>query len=168
MPPDGSAETSADPVLPPSHRVDARLTTGVTFLPRDRIGLRIARISESDIFLGSDEKPIVWIGASLDDLRDFPEAARVRAGHELHRVQLGLAPTDWRPIATVGVGVSEIRITTATAGGRVTHRVFYVARFEEAVYVLHAFQKTTRATARRHIRIARGRYRIMSRVRDDR
>jgi len=110
----------------------------------------------------------VWIGASLDDLRDFPEAVRARAGNELHRVQMGLAPTDWRPISTVGPGVREIRITTGTEGGRVAHRVLYVARFEEAVYVLHAFQKTTRATARRHIRIARGRYRIMSRVRGDR
>ena len=88
-------------------------------------------------------KPIVWIGSSLDDLRRFPEGARNEAGHQLHRVQCGLEPTDWKPMRSIGVGVSEVRIRT----GR-EHRVCFVARFAEAVYVLHAFEKKSAKTTR--------------------
>ena len=52
----------------------------------------------------------------------------------------------------VGTGVSEIRIHTGTE-----HRVFYIAKFREAVYVLHAFQKRTRKTAKKDIELARWR-----------
>ena len=57
-------------------------------------------------------------------------------------------------MTTVGSGVREIRIQAGTA-----HRVFYVARFAEAVYVLHAFEKRTRKTAKRDLEVARERYR---------
>lgn len=57
-------------------------------------------------------------------------------------------------MASVGTGVEEIRIRT----GR-EHRVFYVARFEEAVYVLHAFEKRSRKTFDREIEVARDRLR---------
>ena len=87
------------------------------------------------------EKPISWLGSSLENLRAFPEDARRSAGYQLARVQQGLEPSDWKPMATVGMGVMEIRVHT-----RLEHRVFYVAKFEEAVYVLHAFEKRTRRT----------------------
>ena len=87
--------------------------------------------------------PIVWVGSSLDDLRGFPTAARNEAGHQRHRVQCGLEPIDWKPMKSVGAGVSEVRIRT----GR-EHRVFFLARFAEAVYVLHAFEKKSGKTAR--------------------
>lgn len=40
-----------------------------------------------------------------------------------------------------------------------TYRVIYTARLADAVYVLHAFQKKTQATARRDVELARKRYR---------
>ena len=83
-----------------------------------------------------NEKPIAWLSSSLAGLRSFPATARSQAGHELYQVQHGLAPSDWRSMPSVGAGVVEIRIHT----GR-EHRVFYVAKFEEAVYVLHASEK---------------------------
>lgn len=98
------------------------------------------------------EKPVSWLGSSLEDLRAFPEDARRIAGHELGRVQQGLLPTDWRPMASVGPGVIEIRVHT-----RVEHRVFYIAKFEEAIYVLHAFQKQTRKTPQAEIVLAQKR-----------
>ena len=98
------------------------------------------------------EKPLAWLGASLDDVRVFPEEARRVAGYQLGRVQQGLLPTDWKPMTMVGPGVIEIRAHT-----RLEHRVFYVARFNEAVYVLHAFEKRTRATASSDIALARKR-----------
>ncbi|HWW92876.1 MAG TPA: type II toxin-antitoxin system RelE/ParE family toxin [Vicinamibacteria bacterium] len=100
------------------------------------------------------DKAILWIGSSLDALRAFPEEARRVAGFELRRVQQGLQPTDWKPMASVGSGVEEIRVHTGQE-----HRVFYVARFEEGVYVLHAFEKRSRKTPDREIEVARTRLR---------
>src|SRR5256885_1013103 len=94
-------------------------------------------------------KSIRWMGSSLEDLRRFPEDARRRAGQELRRVQSGSTPLDFKPMPTIGIGVAEIRIHT-----RVAHRVIYVARFEEAIYVLHAFEKRSRKTDRRHVGVA--------------
>jgi phage-related protein len=96
------------------------------------------------------DNPILWVGSSLNDLRAFPEDARRMAGFELRRVQQGLQPTDYKPMATVGPGVEEIRVHTEQE-----HRVFYVARFEEGVYVLHAFEKRSRKTPVREIEVAR-------------
>jgi phage-related protein len=99
-----------------------------------------------------DEKPLSWVGAALDDLRGFPNDARRRAGFELHQIQQGLHPTDWRPMTSVGAGVEEVRVHTGAE-----HRVFYIARFPEAVYVLHAFEKKTQQTSPRDIETARRR-----------
>ena len=98
-------------------------------------------------------KPIVWIGSTLRDLRAFPKTARSRAGYQLRRVQEGLTPTDWRQMSGLGPGVHEIRIHTGQE-----HRVVYVAKFKEAIYVLHAFEKKVQRTARRDLEIVRKRY----------
>lgn len=97
-------------------------------------------------------KPLGWLGPALDDLRAFPEDARARAGFELYRLQQGLEPADWKPMASVGPGVREIRIQT----GR-QFRVLYVAKFAEAIYVLHAFEKKAQRTPRRDLELARQR-----------
>jgi len=55
-------------------------------------------------------------------------------------------------MTTVGPGVIEIRVHA-----RVEHRVFYIAKFEEAVYVLHAFEKRTRQTPQSEIALAQKR-----------
>lgn len=55
-------------------------------------------------------------------------------------------------MTTVGPGVIEIRVHT-----RVEHRVFYIAKFEEAVYVLHAFEKRTLRTPQSEIALAQKR-----------
>jgi phage-related protein len=82
------------------------------------------------------------IGPARQELRDFPSAARNQAGVELHAVQNGLAPVDWKPLENVGPGAAEIRVRSFQ-GSTVQHRVIYVAKFPEAVYVLHAFEKKT-------------------------
>lgn len=100
------------------------------------------------------------MGSSRKDLRGFPAEARGEAGQGLFLVQQGKDPKDWRPMPSVGRGASEIRIQT-WSGGRLEHRVVYVTKFPEAVYVLHAFEKKTRATAPRDLQTARERYREM-------
>ena len=57
-------------------------------------------------------------------------------------------------MSAIGPGVREIRIRTG-----IEHRVFYVAKFSEAVYVLHAFEKRSRKTPKRELRLARDRFR---------
>jgi phage-related protein len=98
-------------------------------------------------------KPLDFIGSSLDDLRNFPEEARKEAGFELYAVQRGFEPGDWKPMPSIGRGVKEIRIHVLGEW-----RVIYVAKFEDAVPVLHAFQKKTQKTSQHDIEIARKRY----------
>ena len=107
------------------------------------------------------DKPLIWLGSSLDDVRAFPDEARQEVGFQLRRVQQGLSPSDWKPMTTVGAGVLEIRIHTTDE-----HRVFYVAKFAEAVYVVHAFHKQTQKTSQRDLDLARWRYAELIRARN--
>lgn len=103
------------------------------------------------------EKQIAWIGSSYKDLLSFPDKAKRLAGYQLYRVQIGLDPEDWKPFGTVGSGVKEIRIREANG----IYRVMYVAKFEDTVYVLHAFQKKSQKTSKRDTDIAKARYRAV-------
>ena len=78
-------------------------------------------------------KPVAFRGSALSDLRDFPDMARRDAGYQLDLVQHGHEPDDWKPMNTVGQGVREIRIRDEAGA----FRVVYVAKFSDAVYVLH-------------------------------
>ena len=69
-------------------------------------------------------------------------------------VQVGREPADFKLLPSVGPGAREIRVRD-DAGA---FRVIYVAKFEDAVYVLHAFQKKTRRTSQADIEQARARY----------
>ena len=102
------------------------------------------------------DKPLFWLGSSRNDLKAFPRDARRVAGFQLRRVQQGLEPNDWKPMPSVGPGVREIRIHTG-----LEHRVFYLAKFMEGVYVLHAFEKRTRKTPKRDLELARDRFRAL-------
>jgi len=102
-------------------------------------------------------KSLVWLADSLELVRAFPTEAKTEVGHELRRVQQGLSPGDWKPMPSIGLGVKDIRVNVGTA-----HRVFYVANFAEAVYVLHAITKKTRKTPRRDIELVAKRFRQLS------
>lgn len=104
-------------------------------------------------------KPLKFIGSSEDDLSEFPKEAKVAAGHELWQVQLGLMPSDWKPMLNVGKGAYEIRIHVLGEW-----RVIYVAKFADAVYVLHAFQKKTQQTRKEDITLATARYKQLKEI----
>lgn len=107
------------------------------------------------ILLMTDPKPVKFRGGALDDLRAFPTSARREAGHQLDQVQHGQEPDDWRPMPTIGQGVREIRIRDI--GG--AFRGVYVAKFADAVYVLHCFQKKAQKTGKMDLGLAESRYR---------
>ena len=108
-------------------------------------------------------KPIEWLGDSLERLRDFDALAKRLAGYQLERVQAGKEPADSKPMPSIGLGVSEIRVRTMVA-----YRVFYVAKFPEAVYVLHAFVKKARKTPKADIDLGRDRFKALMRERTQR
>lgn len=95
-------------------------------------------------------KPLIWMGSAMEAVRAFPVGARRRAGYQLYLVQQGLDPNDWKPLPSVGPGVREIRVHIDGE-----YRVFYVAKFAEAVYILHAFEKRTRRTRQADIELAK-------------
>ena len=101
-------------------------------------------------------KPLKFVGSSLDDLRAMPSRVRHALGIELMTVQYGGTPGDFKPLRGVGAGAYEIRYRDAASGA---FRLVYVAKFADAVYVLHAFQKKTQKTAKSDIELAARRYR---------
>jgi len=99
-------------------------------------------------------KDLVFHGTCRGDLKDFPPEVRRAAGYQLDRIQAGLEPSDWKPMVNIGQGVTEIRIREDSG----QYRVIYVAKFADAVHVLHAFQKKTQRTAKADLDLARKRY----------
>lgn len=103
-------------------------------------------------------KTVAFLGSSLDDLRAFPDGVRREAGYQLDRVQRGLDPNNWKPMASIGPGVREIRVRDAAGA----FRVIYTATRPEAIYVLHAFQKTSQQTTKRDLDLATARLRELT------
>jgi phage-related protein len=99
-------------------------------------------------------KDICFLGNSLKCIREFPQDARHDAGYQLDKVQRGQQPDDFKSMPLIGRGVEELRIWD-DAG---TFRVVYTARLADTVFVLHAFQKKTKATSKRDIEIAKRRF----------
>ena len=98
------------------------------------------------------KKPVLWVADAQKVVRAFPKPVKVDFGTELMRLQAGMNPSDWRPMPTVGAGVSEIRVQY---NGQ--WRLMYVAKFDEGIYVLHAFRKTTQKTSMADVDTARSR-----------
>ncbi len=102
-------------------------------------------------------KSISFLGNSLDCLREFPQAVKQQAGYELHRVQSGLMPTDFKTMPSVGSGVVEIRLREEAG----IFRVIYTAKIADTVYVLHSFQKKTQKTGKPDLDLAKKRYQAL-------
>lgn len=99
-------------------------------------------------------KPVRFLGDSLKRLRTFPAPVRQDVGYQLGRLERGLQPEDFKPMPGIGLGVEEIRVWDGSG----TYRVIYIARRQEAVYVLHIFQKKSGRTAALDIELAKRRY----------
>jgi len=102
-------------------------------------------------------KKIVFAGKTLEKIKSFPDKAKREAGFQLDKVQQGENPTDWKPMNSIAPGVQEIRINEADG----IYRVIYIAKFEEAVYALHAFQKKTQKTNKTDIDTAQKAYKLI-------
>jgi phage-related protein len=85
-------------------------------------------------------RPIIWMGDSKRNLRDFPEGAQKLLGDELQLVQFGGMPRDAKPFKGVGSGVLEIALRYASDA----YRVVLAVQIGRRIYVLHAFQKKSK------------------------
>ena len=87
--------------------------------------------------LAPGEKPLFWIGSSKRDLLAMPDSVVRQMGAALSVAQYGGKHPDAKPWKGLGPGVFEVVSGFKTD----TFRAGYVVRFEQAMYVLHCFQK---------------------------
>lgn len=99
-------------------------------------------------------KPVHFWGTSREDLRKLGEDVRETIGFQLYKVQQGLLPDNWKPMSGLGASVSELRVSQEGQA----YRTIYVAKFSEAIHVLHVFEKKARKASRHDVAIARQRY----------
>lgn len=97
-------------------------------------------------------KPLVMLASTRRVLRGFPKQVRIDFGTELRRVQEGLDPVNWKAMPSISVGAREIRVIYQGHW-----RLIYLAKFEEAIYILHALQKKTSKTTQSDIELAKQR-----------
>lgn len=107
-------------------------------------------------------KQIIYYASTKRDIGSFPSKAKQRIARLLDMVaaNLELQPNDFKYMPAVGMGTYELRIKTNSH-----YRVFYVTKFEEAIYVLHAFVKKTQETPLKDIEKGKERYKALLRYR---
>ncbi len=89
----------------------------------------------------TNRKPLYWIGSSLKDLKGFPDEVKDVVGHALDTAQHGGKHEDAKPLSGFG-GAGVLEIVESSEGN--AYRAVYTVKFEDAVYVLHAFQKKSK------------------------
>jgi phage-related protein len=113
-------------------------------------------------------RPIVWMGSSRNDIRAFPQAVRREVGKALFAAQAGETDPAAKPLKGFGEG-SVLEVVARHDGG--TWRAVYTVRFDDAVYVLHAFQKKSkrgRATPKQEMELVRQRLKEAERMHRER
>ena len=102
-------------------------------------------------------RPLVWLGDSRKNLRDFPDGAQKLLGDELQLIQFGGMPKDAKPFKGVGSGVIEIALRYSSDA----YRVVLAVQIGRRIYILHAFRKKSKkgiGTPKRDVDLIRKRY----------
>lgn len=106
---------------------------------------------------------MVWLVDTLDRLKDFPPTVRQKIGFALCQAQIGDKHESAKLLHGVEAPVWQVR-ADASSG---TYRAAYVVHFQDAVYVLHIFQKKARsgiATPQREMDLIRQRLRLAGKL----
>ena len=107
-----------------------------------------------------DEKELVWIGSSNDDLKSFPDDVQDFVGFALGYAQAGDKHPDAKPLnkgKLKGKGIYEV---VDNYDGD-TYRAIYTVKLKERIYVLHSFQKKSKhgkQTPQADINLIKSRY----------
>lgn len=102
-------------------------------------------------------KPVIWVGTSLKDLREFPAPVQDHVGYALYVAQRGGKHQDAKVLSGFG-GAGVLEVIKDHRGD--TFRTVYTLKYAGTVYVLHAFQKKSksgRQTPRRDIELIKQR-----------
>jgi phage-related protein len=113
-------------------------------------------------------KPVIWVGSSRKDLREFPEPVQDHMGYALYVAQRGGKHRDTKTLSGFG-GAGVVEVVKDYRGD--TFRAVYTLRYAGAVYVLHAFQKKSkigRETPLRNIELIKQRLREAEQIEKDR
>jgi phage-related protein len=105
------------------------------------------------------DKSLKFVGSSRKDLAALPKSVKRAFGQALRQVQRGRTPQNAEAFKQGGAGCMELK----ESGERATYRTMYVAKFDDAVYVLHSFQKKSKsgiATPQSEINVVRERYKL--------
>lgn len=86
-------------------------------------------------------KPVIWIGSSLDDLRELSESVQDEIGYAIYFAQQGRRHSSAKILKGFG-GAGVLEVVENDAGG--TYRAIYTVKFAGVVYVLHVFQKKSK------------------------
>jgi len=86
-------------------------------------------------------KPVLWVGSSYKDFRSFPDLVQDVMGFALYQAQIGRMHGSAKPLKGFG-GASVVEIVDDHQGD--TYRTVYTVKFDDAIYVLHAFQKKSK------------------------
>ena len=108
----------------------------------------------------SGERPLYWVGSSLEDLRTFPDTVIDVMGYALHLAQQGNKHPDAKPLKGFPGGL-VLEITADHDGN--TWRAVYTLKYKDTLYVLHAFQKKSKQgikTPRQHINMIQRRLKL--------
>lgn len=84
-------------------------------------------------------KQVVWVGTSLEDLKEFPDSVQREIGYALYQAQIGEKHHKTKPLTGFS-GVMEIVSNYATD----TYRAVYTVKIGDEIYVLHCFQKKSK------------------------
>ena len=98
-------------------------------------------------------KPVRWVGSSRRDLKSFPRTVRREVGQALYAAQCGEKYPAVKALRGFG-GRAVLEIVATHVSG--AYRAVYTVRFQDAIYVLHAFQKKSKtgiATPRKEIEL---------------
>jgi phage-related protein len=96
-----------------------------------------------ELMMSEKVKPVYWIGSTLDDLKALDQEIRDRFGFALYQAQQGGIHLHAKPLKGLGSGVIEV---VEDYDGN-TFRAVYTAKFANAIYVLHVFQKKSKKGA---------------------
>jgi phage-related protein len=113
-------------------------------------------------------KPVIWVGSSRKDLREFPDLVQDHMGYALYVAQCGGRHRDAKTLTGFG-GAGVVEVVKDYRGD--TFRAVYTLRYVDVVYVLHAFQKkskTGRETPRRDIDLIKQRLREAEQIAKER
>ncbi len=113
--------------------------------------------------MAGQPKRLVWLVDTLDKLRGFPANVRQKLGFALYQAQIGQQHASAKMLHGFAETVWQVRADDPAG----TYRAVYVAQFQDAVYVLHAFQKKAKsgiATPRRDLDLIKQRLQLARRL----